>query len=220
MSTAGPDVNGQRDPDAAAAAAALLAHPLRVRMLSAWPEGHRLGARLVALGLDCRLSDAVYHLRVLADGGALELVDDSGAGETRFRPSFVGRRLKLAVEVLAATSRPPAVGRAAAAGVDAELDEQDARQLAETPPPAPLDPHEPPPAVDGAGEQSEAPAATSPPAAGNPRRSKRAEALLQLVRRRPGITVREAGQQFGLVNATGLYGPVGRLVEQGADRQA
>jgi hypothetical protein len=52
---------------------------------------------------------------------------------------------------------------------------------------------------------------------GNAAPGQRAEQLLELVRARPGITVREAGQEFG-VDPTSLYRVVHRL-EQGGQVQ-
>ena len=57
-----------------------------------------------------------------------------------------------------------------------------------------------------------------PRARRNSRPGQREQQLLELVRGRPGITVREAGNELG-VDPTGLYRVVGRLEQRGELRK-
>jgi hypothetical protein len=60
--------------------------------------------------------------------------------------------------------------------------------------------------------------ADPPRARRNSRPGQREQQLLELVRGRPGITVREAGNELG-VDPTGLYRVVGRLEQRGELRK-
>jgi hypothetical protein len=74
------------------------------------------------------------------------------------------------------------------------------------------------PAGAGAGAKAARPKGGRQPRA-NAAAGQRAEQLLALVRARPGITVREAGQEFG-VDPTSLYRVVHRLEKDGQVRKA
>ena len=53
-----------------------LNHPLRRQILRAMPDGNATSPRELADRLEAPLGNLAYHVRVLADCGALELVDE------------------------------------------------------------------------------------------------------------------------------------------------
>jgi hypothetical protein len=80
---------------------------------------------------------------------------------------------------------------------------------------------------------SRKPTTTRKPAAGAPKRASgravkatgngapsRADQLAELVRRKPGMTVREVAEQLGVKDPTGLYRPIRKLEQAGELRRS